>query len=354
MMRRPTTGRSGFTLIELLVVISIIALLISILLPALGSAREAGRKVVCSAHLRGTTQGMSMYALDNNDWIPGPNTSGLAMRQGQNVDLNSSSAPTQDWDWISPSIGSSLNLPADRLARYDAMCNTDLKCPSNTERYALHWTGPEIPRVQAGGEHPFVFSYMTTPYIHSYDWSYTNTPQDVVTIPRGEGIRMPRGYAPMMQRLGQPSLKTLAFDGAMYWKSSVNGFDYVTEAISDGFAGFVQGNFVSRGPMMADAFSSGETQIYAPIGGGREGPGQLQRLKRFDDHFLRHGDAMNQSKFDGSVESVGAEEELMDPRRYLPSGSRIDDRFGRNKFMANVLARERGVELPYELGGEIE
>jgi len=347
--------RRGFTLVELLVVISIIALLISILLPALGSAREAGQKVVCAAHLRGLSQGVSMYALDNNDTIPGPNTSGLAMRQGEPVELNRSSAPTQDWDWISPSIGSSLSLPADRLQRYDAMCNTDLRCPSNIERYALHWTGPEIPRVEAGGEHPYVFSYMTTPYIHSYGSGFDNTPMDVVKIPAGEGIDMPRGYAPMMQRIGQPSMKTLAFDGAMYWKSSVNGFDYVTEAVSDGFGGFVQGNFVSRGPMMADAFSSGETQMYAVVNTDRRGQGgELSRLQRFDDHFLRHGDAMNQSKFDGSVESVSGDAELMDPARYLPSGSRIDSRFGRGKLMANVLASERGGETPYRPGTEID
>lgn len=51
----------GFTLIELLVVISIIALLISILLPAIGRARESGRSVKCLTNLRGIGMGLSMY-----------------------------------------------------------------------------------------------------------------------------------------------------------------------------------------------------------------------------------------------------------------------------------------------------
>jgi len=57
---------SGFTLIELLVVISIIALLVSILMPALSSARKQARTVVCLANLHQWGQMFYMYSEDND------------------------------------------------------------------------------------------------------------------------------------------------------------------------------------------------------------------------------------------------------------------------------------------------
>ena len=66
-------SKRGFTLIELLVVIGIIALLIAILLPTLGAARDHANKTKCLANLRSLGQAMALYAQGQHDKLPNGN-----------------------------------------------------------------------------------------------------------------------------------------------------------------------------------------------------------------------------------------------------------------------------------------
>jgi prepilin-type N-terminal cleavage/methylation domain-containing protein/prepilin-type processing-associated H-X9-DG protein len=71
-MTNPSTRqrRGAFTLIELLVVIAILALLLSILVPSLQQAIQAGKAVKCKTNLKTQGYGVIMYASDNIDWVP--------------------------------------------------------------------------------------------------------------------------------------------------------------------------------------------------------------------------------------------------------------------------------------------
>src|SRR6476469_1709572 len=67
---RSRRGEKAFTLIELLVVIAIIALLASMLLPALSKAKGKAQQIFCLNSMKNLTQATHMYAGDNNDWLP--------------------------------------------------------------------------------------------------------------------------------------------------------------------------------------------------------------------------------------------------------------------------------------------
>lgn len=84
----------GFTLIELLVVISIIALLVAILMPALNKAKQAALKVTCLANIKSLSQAWLIYATENEDQIV----------SGQ---VGHGSYPIKDNDWVHPAIISS-------------------------------------------------------------------------------------------------------------------------------------------------------------------------------------------------------------------------------------------------------
>jgi prepilin-type N-terminal cleavage/methylation domain-containing protein len=66
----------AFTLVELLVVISIIAILLAVMMPALSKAKEKSAQIICRTNLDQIGKCMFMYAQDNRDLFPGKEITG--------------------------------------------------------------------------------------------------------------------------------------------------------------------------------------------------------------------------------------------------------------------------------------
>ena len=64
------SGTTWFTLIELLVVIAVIAILVAMLMPALSSAKEKGRQMVCMSNMKQIGYAFQFYTDENNDYLP--------------------------------------------------------------------------------------------------------------------------------------------------------------------------------------------------------------------------------------------------------------------------------------------
>src|SRR4051812_33059309 len=86
----PARPRAAFTLVELLVVIGIIAVLISLLLPALNRAREQARATQCLSNLRQINGSFLMFANSNGGYLPQIGTAGTGSEM---TDVTGTGAP---------------------------------------------------------------------------------------------------------------------------------------------------------------------------------------------------------------------------------------------------------------------
>jgi len=294
------THRAGFTLIELLVVISIIALLVGILLPALGAARKSAQKAVCLGHQRSLGQGMAVYAADNSDWLAGPYTSGMIFDSNPSLAAGPDGAttPYQNMDWVSPTLGDSLGLPVNGEDRLVAIAETDLRCPSNNTIYNPAAFGGAF----GGGELP-VISYSASLGFHVNGRlsgsAAINPVNGIVQVPDDQ-------RAGRLDKVGPPSSKVYAFDGARYVNSR-DPIDVTFNVLPRQRKG---GNFMEYGP--AYAYPNGPWK-YDASGAPDEASLELG---------YRHSGSVNTVFFDGHGQNMKPDE-AKDINLWFPTGSII-------------------------------
>lgn len=226
------TRAGGFTLIELLVVVSIIALLISILLPSLRRARDQAKAVSCAAMIGGTLRGMATYASEWNGWMVGsPGTTGsvllgLSSPPGE-FEEDMGDSPTQIFDWAGPIAGASSQLPYNRGDRHQVLVEDLFVCAANGFTSEPYPNGPQ-------GSFGIVKmnSYLTMRQFILWPRTYGSCNEgfsgppvwgECAPFPQGQldnnvggGATTGKNYIPNLDRLERPSAKVFLADGARY------------------------------------------------------------------------------------------------------------------------------------------
>ena len=125
--------RTFFTLIELLIVVTIIAILLSLLLPSLSNAKESARRAVCLSNQKQLYTMTMHFAKENNLWIPRG-----AMNDGNSNEKETAFSIYRMREYIGIDQKVSGNINNNENGYYNLFKNYEvLQCPSFNEEYAL-------------------------------------------------------------------------------------------------------------------------------------------------------------------------------------------------------------------------
>lgn len=319
--RKPThrPRLAAFTLIELLVVVSIIALLLSLLLPSLSSAKRIGQRAACMAKLRDIAKGMIEYGQDNEDAIlGGPYTSGAYLRDA----AKAWGPAVQTWDfmgpltqlWNSPLTTASAGDPdAVVCKRFDEIrSHPAFLCSGNSFLAASYTTS-----MDAGAG--WMISYNT----HRLQLR----PASSWIGDTAKGHTPPNDWKPITQRMGVSSDKIYCGDGARYSKcTEVPDYDLVHDATD-----MTGGAFADTG--CYSGYSRSWDRCRAPGNSGAPG-GHATTMVDPRIYAYRHSTAEppvgamgnaykgNFAFYDGHADTLG-DLDSSNPYLWLPKGAKL-------------------------------
>jgi prepilin-type N-terminal cleavage/methylation domain-containing protein/prepilin-type processing-associated H-X9-DG protein len=363
----------GFTLVELLVVISIIALLLGMLLPALAGAREAGYSLVCKANLRQFGQAQQAFISENNNLLAGsPGTTSRELLNDPNAQQGDAEfvngLATQPWDWASPLLwdymGDAQDAPRKRSDRFimasgaagkdnplsrSSGTNGVLACPTNNVTSAPY-KNAAFPNGLPNFPVQLSFSYVSSRDILWYgkagrsvskpNWgrdTFWGNENAVMAQPSGWAPSVPggTGYTPSISRLASPARKIFVSDGTRYQKSTVTALDHDIASNAP-----VGGAFADPG-----AWDKNNTRAYPA---GRNSRGDIMAANSFRHGTLNRESGLNEELirgnavfFDGHVNDLSLAEARR-PEYWLATGTKVSVKSLAKELWAEYQSRVVG------------
>jgi prepilin-type N-terminal cleavage/methylation domain-containing protein/prepilin-type processing-associated H-X9-DG protein len=348
--RRPRAAspRKAFTLVELLVVIAIIALLISILLPSLRSARDLAKASACGGQMRSVGTGMMAYLNTANEWLPGANTSGVGLRSlqvaaisGEEWRLMNPKLPVQTYDWLTPILAQDGEVPKNRAKRFQMVTNM-YHCPSQTavDSRLYPFSGTGVPDwddfVKEGNWN--ALSYLMP--VHFQRWGSNYSDRVVGNMLGYDLLKLyaetqqtdweaySEDYISKLSRVGPPGRKVMAADGTRYLTDEAI-LDHDVNPWPNSF-----GSFTSSGAWWEGSTAYGVKQGSENYYGGsvsRGSPSDGRNLELSYRHVrkrdgnggcLRNAGTMNVLFFDGHIDRLG-DEQSRNIDLWYPKGTKV-------------------------------
>ncbi len=355
----------GFTLIELLVVVAIIALLISILLPALHGAREQARTVVCGQKLGDLGKGLNTYFAENNEWIPGVNTTGVATRRVDGVGgaLENPSMPVQSFDWMTPILSPNIEMKAGWVDRWLELVN-EFRCPSQSGYRSVVYSDSGVPGNvldDINSRTWFPLSYLMPVHFQLWGMDYVETGTHKIvlaghadnpylqiyaqTVRPGWGWEAhTTSYKSRVAEVGNPSQKVAVADGTRYIDAQ-QILDFDVTPCPTFFGSFTSsgcwwsgddsygvragsknwnGNSITRGSLSQGANLALSYRHGPQRGAGMSGSAQDNKGR------------INALFFDGSVRLLG-DQASRNPPLWYPKGAKVDSGAQIGEMMSVVV-----------------